>query len=93
MLTVCTDIVTGGKNKRLKVKGPVSMPTKTLHITTRKTPCGEAIHKRVIDLVNSSEVVKLIALITIEASSKWLFAESPFYACFSKFFSIIGLLL
>ncbi|KAI3903532.1 hypothetical protein MKW98_032186 [Papaver atlanticum] len=33
-VTVCTDIVTGGKNKRLKVKGPVRMPTKTLHITT-----------------------------------------------------------
>ncbi|KAI3898409.1 hypothetical protein MKW92_027906 [Papaver armeniacum] len=41
MLIVCTDIVTGGKNKRLKVKGPMRMPTKTLHITTRKTPCGE----------------------------------------------------
>ncbi|KAI3960273.1 hypothetical protein MKW98_016997 [Papaver atlanticum] len=33
-VTVCTDILTGGKNKRLKVKGPVRMPTKTLHITT-----------------------------------------------------------
>ncbi|RZC89321.1 hypothetical protein C5167_029227 [Papaver somniferum] len=68
MLTFCTDIVTGGKNKRLKVKGPVRMPTKTLHITSRKTPCGEGtntcdcfelrLHKRVIGLVNSSEVVK-----------------------------------
>ncbi|KAI3892231.1 hypothetical protein MKW92_041002, partial [Papaver armeniacum] len=62
------NIVTGGKNKRLKVKGPVRMPTKTLHITTRKTPCGEGtntwdcfelrVHKGVIDLVNLSEVVK-----------------------------------
>ncbi|KAI3847998.1 hypothetical protein MKX03_001110, partial [Papaver bracteatum] len=54
----CTDIVTGGKNKRIKVKGHVRIPTKTLHITTRKTPF--------IDLVNSSDVVKLIDLITIE---------------------------
>ncbi|KAI3938716.1 hypothetical protein MKW92_047723 [Papaver armeniacum] len=38
MLTMHRDIVTGGKNKRLKVKGPVRMPTKTLHITTRKAP-------------------------------------------------------
>ena len=28
------------KDKELKVKGPVRMPTKTLRITTRKTPCG-----------------------------------------------------
>ncbi|RZC44785.1 hypothetical protein C5167_037726 [Papaver somniferum] len=73
---VCNDLVTGAKNKRLKVKGPVRMPTKTLHITTRKTPCGEGtntwdrfelrVHKRVIDLVSSSEVVKQITSITIE---------------------------
>ena len=31
----------GGKDKLLKVKGPVRMPTKVLHITTRKSPCGE----------------------------------------------------
>lgn len=31
----------GAKGKELKVKGPVRMPTKVLHITTRKSPCGE----------------------------------------------------
>merc|ERR1711974_15752 len=49
-------------------KGPVRMPTKTLKITTRKTPCGEGsktwdrfqmrIHKRVIDLHSPSEIVR-----------------------------------
>ncbi|XP_042493628.1 40S ribosomal protein S20-2-like [Macadamia integrifolia] len=73
---VCADLVNGAKNKRLKVKGPVRMPTKVLHITTRKSPCGEGtntwdrfelrVHKRVIDLVSSSEVVKQITSITIE---------------------------
>merc|ERR1711974_540161 len=53
-------LIQGAKEKELKVKGPVRMPTKTLKITTRKTPCGEGsktwdrfqmrIHKRVIDL-------------------------------------------
>ncbi|CAN6463647.1 unnamed protein product [Victoria cruziana] len=38
---VCSDLVRGAKDKRLKVKGPVRMPTKVLHITTRKSPCGE----------------------------------------------------
>ncbi|KAL3360957.1 hypothetical protein AABB24_014063, partial [Solanum stoloniferum] len=38
---VCADLVRGAKDKRLKVKGPVRMPTKVLNITTRKSPCGE----------------------------------------------------
>ncbi|KAK4801728.1 hypothetical protein SAY86_022215 [Trapa natans] len=62
--------------KDLKVKGPVRMPTKVLHITTRKSPCGEGtnacdhfelrVHKRVIDLFSSPEVVKQITSITME---------------------------
>merc|ERR1712189_162248 len=65
---VCSDLIKSAKEKTLKVKGPVRMPTKTLRITTRKTPCGEGsktwdrfqmrIHKRVIDLHSPSEIVK-----------------------------------
>lgn len=40
-MTVCADLISGSKDKRLKVKGPVRMPTKVLNITTRKSPCGE----------------------------------------------------
>jgi small subunit ribosomal protein S20e len=52
------------------------MPTKTLRITCRKTPCGEGsktwdrfemrIHKRVIDLHSAAETVKQITSISIE---------------------------
>ncbi|GJN20391.1 hypothetical protein PR202_gb07762 [Eleusine coracana subsp. coracana] len=73
---VCADLVKGAKAKELRVKGPVRIPTKVLHITTRKSPCGEGtntwdrfefrIHKRVIDLISSPEVVKQITSITIE---------------------------
>uniref|UniRef100_A0A453QJR5 Small ribosomal subunit protein uS10 domain-containing protein n=4 Tax=Triticinae TaxID=1648030 RepID=A0A453QJR5_AEGTS len=73
---VCSDLVKGAKEKQLKVKGPVRMPTKVLNITTRKSPCGEGtntwdrfemrVHKRVIDLVSSPDVVKQITSITIE---------------------------
>ncbi|WKA06941.1 hypothetical protein VitviT2T_024817 [Vitis vinifera] len=73
---VCADLVRGAKDKRLRVKGPVRMPTKVLHITTRKSPCGEGtntwdrfelrVHKRVIDLFSSPDVVKQITSITIE---------------------------
>eukprot|EP00271_Cylindrocystis_brebissonii_P023210 TRINITY_DN9504_c0_g1_i1.p1 TRINITY_DN9504_c0_g1~~TRINITY_DN9504_c0_g1_i1.p1 ORF type:complete len:127 (+),score=38.47 TRINITY_DN9504_c0_g1_i1:216-596(+) len=73
---VCADLVKGAKDKKLKVKGPVRMPTKVLHHTTRKSPCGEGtntydrfelrVHKRVIDLHSPSEVVKQITSISIE---------------------------
>ncbi|KAI4332010.1 hypothetical protein L6164_016953 [Bauhinia variegata] len=73
---VCADLVRGAKDKRLRVKGPVRMPTKVLNITTRKSPCGEGtntfdrfelrVHKRVIDLYSSPDVVKQITSITIE---------------------------
>lgn len=70
MSLVCADLIKGAKDKQLKVKGPVRMPTKVLRITTRKTPCGEGsktwdryqmrIHKRIIDLHSPSEIVKQI---------------------------------
>jgi small subunit ribosomal protein S20e len=73
---VCADLINRAKDKHLKVKGPVRMPTKVLRITTRKTPCGEGsktwdrfemrIHKRVIDLHSPSEIVKQITSISIE---------------------------
>merc|ERR1712222_68693 len=57
---VCADLIRGAKEKDLKVKGPIRLPTKTLSITTRKSPCGEGtntwdryqmrIHKRLIDI-------------------------------------------
>ncbi|KYN16639.1 40S ribosomal protein S20 [Trachymyrmex cornetzi] len=73
---VCAELINGAKKQKLKVKGPVRMPTKVLRITTRKTPCGEGsktwdrfqmrIHKRVIDLYSPSEIVKQITSISIE---------------------------
>ena len=66
----------GAVDKKLKVSGPVRMPTKKLRITTRKSPCGEGtnswdrfemrIHKRLIDLHSPSEIVKQITSISIE---------------------------
>ncbi|XP_050006359.1 40S ribosomal protein S20-like [Alexandromys fortis] len=73
---VCAELIRGAKEKNLKVKGPERKPTKTLRITTRKTPCGEGsktwdrfqmrIHKRLIDLHSPSEIVKQITSISIE---------------------------
>lgn len=62
---VCRDLKDSAARKRLDVSGPVRLPTKTLRLTTRKSPCGEGtntwdrfemrIHKRVIDLHSTSE--------------------------------------
>ncbi|KIM27541.1 hypothetical protein M408DRAFT_166523 [Serendipita vermifera MAFF 305830] len=70
------DLINRAKDKELRVKGPVRLPTKVLKITTRKTPCGEGsktwdryelkIHKRLIDLHSSSEIVKQITSISLE---------------------------
>jgi ribosomal protein S10 len=38
---VCADLIRGAKEKNIKEKAPVHMPTKTSRITTRKTPGGE----------------------------------------------------
>jgi small subunit ribosomal protein S20e len=69
-------LIARAKEKDLKVKGPVRLPTKVLKITTRKTPNGEGsktwdryemrIHKRLIDLHSPSEIVKQITSIHIE---------------------------
>jgi len=73
---VCSELIEGAKNKSLRVRGPVRLPTKVLNITTRKTPNGEGsktwdkfemrIHKRLIDLHSPSDVVKQITSIHIE---------------------------
>eukprot|EP00184_Porphyridium_aerugineum_P008787 CAMPEP_0184693656 /NCGR_PEP_ID=MMETSP0313-20130426/1833_1 /TAXON_ID=2792 /ORGANISM="Porphyridium aerugineum, Strain SAG 1380-2" /LENGTH=121 /DNA_ID=CAMNT_0027151793 /DNA_START=200 /DNA_END=565 /DNA_ORIENTATION=+ len=73
---VCADFIRGAKEKKVTVKGPVRMPTKILRITTRKSPCGNGtntydrfemtIHKRLIDLLASAEVVKQITSISME---------------------------
>ena len=73
---VCVDRIRGAKEKNPKVKGPVRMPTRTLRITTRKTPCGEGsktwdrfqmgIHRRLTDLHRPPEIIKQTTSISIE---------------------------
>ncbi|KAH8904503.1 putative 40S ribosomal protein S20 [Coniochaeta sp. PMI_546] len=73
---VCRELIDRAKSKDLRVKGPVRLPSRTLQITTRKTPNGEGsktwdrfemrIHKRLIDLNAPTEIVKQI-IVNIEA--------------------------
>eukprot|EP01128_Nolandella_sp_AFSM9_P000564 TRINITY_DN10716_c0_g1_i1.p1 TRINITY_DN10716_c0_g1~~TRINITY_DN10716_c0_g1_i1.p1 ORF type:complete len:130 (+),score=35.86 TRINITY_DN10716_c0_g1_i1:48-437(+) len=73
---VCADLIREANQQRLKVRGPVRLPTKVLEINTRRSPCGEGtntwdrfemrIHKRIIDLYSPSDVVRQITSISIE---------------------------
>merc|ERR1712080_608922 len=75
---VCSELSGAKKQKleRLKVRGPARLPTKVLTVTTRKSPCGEStntwdryemrIHKRLIDLVSPTSVVKQITSVSLE---------------------------
>merc|ERR1711982_79265 len=76
---VCSELISGAKKQkleRLKVRGPARLPTKVLTVTTRKSPCGEGtntwdryemrIHKRLIDLVSPTSVVKQITSVSLE---------------------------
>ena len=75
---MCTDLKKAATGKGLAIKGPVRLPTKTLHITTRKSPCGEGtntwdrfemrIHKRIMDLTAPVNMLKEITSISGDAS-------------------------
>eukprot|EP00824_Muranothrix_gubernata_P015950 TRINITY_DN33247_c0_g1_i1.p1 TRINITY_DN33247_c0_g1~~TRINITY_DN33247_c0_g1_i1.p1 ORF type:complete len:137 (+),score=17.63 TRINITY_DN33247_c0_g1_i1:44-412(+) len=74
--SACSHIVDKTKELEFKLRGPVRMPTKTLKITTRKSPCGEGtntwdrfemrIHKRVIELSCPLSKVKDITAFKIQ---------------------------
>eukprot|EP00826_Nyctotherus_ovalis_P017051 TRINITY_DN14984_c0_g1_i3.p2 TRINITY_DN14984_c0_g1~~TRINITY_DN14984_c0_g1_i3.p2 ORF type:complete len:116 (-),score=45.40 TRINITY_DN14984_c0_g1_i3:8-355(-) len=73
---VCRQIIDKTREMNYKFRGPVRIPTKTLRITCRKTPCGEGsntwdrfemrLHKRVIDLNCPINKVKEITGFKIE---------------------------
>ncbi len=74
---VCGDLLSRAKEQKIKTKGPVRLPTRTLMLVTRQSPCGNGtntwdrfemkIYKRLIDLYSPQEVVKQITAISIEA--------------------------
>ena len=78
--SLCADIKEKGKKKGVQIKGPVRIPTKTLRITCRKTPCGEGsktwdhfqmrIYKRVLTMKTTPEIVKeIVCFIFLSFSS------------------------
>ena len=63
---------------KVKLRGPIPLPTKRLKLTTRKSPCGDGkasfdnfemrIHKRLIDLDVDDRALRLIMRVQIPDS-------------------------
>ena len=57
-----------GKKTGVKIKGPIPLPLKKLHIATRKSPCGSGtetyekwemrLHRRVIDINADDKAIR-----------------------------------
>ena len=72
---ICSSIVEIAKKTKVKINGPIPLPTKKLKLTTRKSPDGEGkasweryemrIHKRVIDLGVDERALRLVMRVPI----------------------------
>ena len=72
---ICESISEIAKKTKVKMRGPIPLPTKRLKLTTRKTPCGDGkasfdnyemrIHKRLIDLGVNDRALRLIMRVPI----------------------------
>ncbi len=70
-----SSIVDIAEKTKVKIHGPIPLPTKKLKITTRKSPCGDGkaswdnfemrIHKRLIDLGVDERALRLIMRVPI----------------------------
>ncbi|MBL7147930.1 MAG: 30S ribosomal protein S10 [Nanoarchaeota archaeon] len=75
---ICDSIKEIAKKTKVKLMGPITIPTKKLKVTTRKSPDGEGkaswdryemrIHKRLIDLHVDERALRLIMRVPIPES-------------------------
>lgn len=72
---ICSSIVEIAKKTKTKLYGPIPLPTSTMKIVTRKSPCGDGkasfdrfemrVHKRVIDLDVDERALRLVMKVPI----------------------------
>lgn len=72
---VCKYITEISEKTGVDMRGPIPLPTKTLRVTTRKSPCGDGkatweryelrSHKRLIDLGLDERALRLVMRIPI----------------------------
>ena len=72
---ICNSITKIAKKTKTQIAGPITLPTKKLKITTRKSPCGNGkasfdnfemrVHKRLIDLGVDERALRLVMRVPI----------------------------
>lgn len=72
---ICSSISDIAAKTKVEMHGPISMPTKKLKLTTRKSPCGDGkasfdnfemrVHKRLIELGLDDRALRLIMRVSI----------------------------
>jgi len=72
---ICESIKGIAEKTKVKLSGPIPVPTKKLKITTRRSPCGDGkasfenfemrVHKRIIDLGVDERALRLIMRVPI----------------------------
>lgn len=72
---VCKQIVEIAKATGVEMKGPVPLPTRKLHVATRRTPCGDGsdtyehwqmrIHKRLIDIAGDERTLRQVMRVKV----------------------------
>jgi len=75
---ICEAIKDIAKKTKVKIAGPITLPTKKMKITTRKSPDGEGkaswerfemrVHKRLIDLGVDERALRLVMRVPIPES-------------------------
>ena len=72
---ICNSICEIAKKTKVKMSGPIHLPTKKMKINTRKSPCGDGkasfenyemrVHKRLIDLGIDDRALRLVMRVQI----------------------------
>ena len=72
---ICDSIGEIAKKTKVKMSGPIPIPTRRMKLTTRKSPCGDGkaswdkfemrVHKRLIDLGVNDRALRLIMRVPI----------------------------
>lgn len=78
--TICGSIKEIAKKTKVKMSGPIPIPTRKMKITTRRSPCGDGkasfenfemrVHKRLIDIDVNERALRLVMRVHIPEGIK-----------------------
>lgn len=73
--SVCEEILGIGFKTGVRIKGPIPLPVKRLHVATRKSPCGSGtetyekwemrMHRRIMDISADDKAIRQLMRLTM----------------------------